>query len=113
MEANVSQHHAFLSGLEELERYAKETKVEDYDSSKVVGIIDGFGQIFSEHLADEIETLLKLDVYDAKKLKDIYDIFELELRKGDKVCFPTRFDEKLSANFNIGCFVSDGDGLGR
>lgn len=85
MEANVSQHNAFMGGLKELDTYAKETKVQDYDGSKIVGIIDSFGEVFSEHLADEIQTLLKLDQYDAVKIKEVYMNFELQLRNGDKV----------------------------
>ena len=85
MEANVAQHNAFMSGLLALEKYAKETSVEAYDGSKIVKIIDDFGHVFSEHLTDEIQTLLELEKYDAAKLKEIYNNFEVQLRNGDKV----------------------------
>ncbi|PVH69719.1 hypothetical protein DL98DRAFT_505367, partial [Cadophora sp. DSE1049] len=89
MEVNINQHNAFMGGLEALNHYAKNTKVEDYDATKLRSTIDSFGHVFTEHLTDEIQTLLKLDLYDTNKMVNIYKAFEAEIKKGDKhVLFP-------------------------
>jgi hemerythrin-like domain-containing protein len=85
MEVNVSQHHAFMDGLEELQRYVKKTKVDGYDGMKLRGVIDGFGGKLAAHLSEEIETLLGLKVYDGRALRKAFMEFDAEMRKGDKV----------------------------
>ncbi len=85
MEVNVAQHHAFMDGLEELHRYVKETKAEEYDGMKLRGIIDGFGGKLTTHLNEEIETLSGLKMFDGQALRKAYMEFDAEMRKGDKV----------------------------
>ena len=86
MATNVAQHHAFLPGLERMERYVKETQPEQYDGHALRAIMDEFGPTLTEHLSDEIQTLLELEKFDAKKLREIYEAFDLGIRnKGDKV----------------------------
>lgn len=86
MEKNVAQHHAFLPGLEELSTYVNTTKVGEYDGKKLRSIIEEFGHKLTEHLTDEIQTLLALKEYDSSpKLMEAYNKFDLEMRKGDKV----------------------------
>lgn len=84
MEGNVEQHHTFLPGLERLERYAKETTVEDYEGKEMRGIIDGFGAAMTTHLREEIETLLGLEKFDGVVMKKLWLEFDAKLREGDK-----------------------------
>ena len=48
-------------------------------------LIDSFGPLLVKHLADEIETLLELEKYDIKAIKEAYIHFDLKMREGDKV----------------------------
>jgi hemerythrin-like domain-containing protein len=98
MATNVAQHHSFTSGLEQMEKYVKETAVGDYDGLKLRGIIEGFGHKLTKHLSDEIQTLLGLDKFDGKKMREIYNVFDLEMRKGDKVCILFPVDISSAAN---------------
>jgi hemerythrin-like domain-containing protein len=91
MEKNIAQHHAFLPGLEELGKYSKQTKIEEYDGLKLVDIIDRFGTSFTSHLEEEIQTLLALKVFDGPVLKKAYLKFDIELRKGDPVSIRSIF----------------------
>jgi hemerythrin-like domain-containing protein len=85
MEKNVTQHHAFEPGLMELQRWVKDAKVESYDGMKLRGVIDDFGGKLTQHLTEEIQTLLELRIYDGPALKNTWNAFDLEMRKGDKV----------------------------
>ncbi|EPE08726.1 hemerythrin hhe cation binding domain-containing protein [Ophiostoma piceae UAMH 11346] len=79
MAANVDQHHAFHDGLEEFGKYTRACAdgTEKYDSARLLGIIDSFAAVLTQHLTDEITTLLELKKYDKgsfcaeyKKLSD-------------------------------------------
>jgi hemerythrin-like domain-containing protein len=85
MEQNVAQHDAFVPGLEELGRYAKETPAKDYDAQKLREIIDRFGPALTTHLTEEIDTLMDMKKYDTVAIMKGYSEFEEELRKGEKV----------------------------
>jgi len=87
MAANVAQHDAFEPGLLKFEEYVKETKPEDFDGKKLLAIIDDFGAILTQHLADEIDTLLALDKYGGDKLKKAWDFLDAQVLKhmGDMV----------------------------
>ena len=54
MEVNFGQHGQ--SGLNELKSYVEGclSRQEEYDGKKVVRIVDGFGPILRQHLAEEI-----------------------------------------------------------
>ncbi|KAH8807607.1 hypothetical protein F5884DRAFT_731479 [Xylogone sp. PMI_703] len=92
MEANIAQHRAFEDGLEEVGRYAKETRLNHYDGVEVREMLDRVGPVLAQHLKDEIETLLALDKYDDKKVKKTWVEFDLAMRKGDKsILFPLVF----------------------
>ncbi|KAM6478282.1 hypothetical protein HDV62DRAFT_394350 [Trichoderma sp. SZMC 28011] len=92
MERNVAQHHAFESGLAEFETWLNNCKAETYDGKELRASIDGFGKILSQHLTEEIQTLLDLTAYDGKGLRDAWNVFDLEMRKGDKsIIFPIVF----------------------
>jgi hemerythrin-like domain-containing protein len=68
MSRNIDQHHLFTPGLAALEKYATETKAEDYDGEKLRKVIASFGGVLQTHLNDEVRTLLSLAPYDHKKL---------------------------------------------
>ncbi|KAK4999498.1 hypothetical protein LTR66_001476 [Elasticomyces elasticus] len=83
MEANVKQHHAFLDGLERLHDYIKAYRAgkEQYDGMRIVALIDEFGPILRQHLADEIETLLGLREYGEARMQQMYKKLEKEGQK--------------------------------
>lgn len=85
MAKNVAQHHAFLPGLENLKKYASETKAGSYDGAELRKVIDEFGVALTQHLTKEIATLLDLGKYDAKALKVAYVAFDEAMRQGEKV----------------------------
>ena len=94
MDTNIEQHHAFLPGMQDFLAYVKECKKGDcagkFDRVKFVQLIDSFGPLLAKHLTDEIETLLELEKYDIKAIKEAYIRFDLKMRKGDKVCISRR-----------------------
>jgi hypothetical protein len=53
-------------------------------------LIDSFGPLLAKHLTDEIETLLELEKYDIKAIREAYIRFDLKMREGDKVCISRR-----------------------
>jgi len=56
---NLDQHHSFLPGFDTLNQWAEKVKADPstYDGDKVVGMLDQFGVIFTEHLTLEIDTI--------------------------------------------------------
>jgi hemerythrin-like domain-containing protein len=63
MNKNVEQHHGFAPGLQAFEDYVttlREGKVE-YDSAKLISLIDVFATALVEHLHEEIPTFEALD----------------------------------------------------
>ncbi|CAK7210957.1 hypothetical protein SEUCBS140593_001005 [Sporothrix eucalyptigena] len=72
MAANVEQHHAFHEGLERYEAYIQaclENK-EQFNGKVLVEIIDTFGAILTQHLTEEITTLMDLRKYGTEQFKD-------------------------------------------
>ncbi|ETS84598.1 hypothetical protein PFICI_02623 [Pestalotiopsis fici W106-1] len=73
MEKNVEEHHEFHGGLEELQGYL--TRIADgaeaYNGKHIVEIIDKFGPGLSEHLSQEIQTLLELRRFGPDKMKGL------------------------------------------
>ncbi|KAM7187697.1 hemerythrin HHE cation binding domain containing protein [Rhypophila sp. PSN 637] len=67
MAGNLEQHKAFHGGLEHFMDYVADLQAgkEKYDGKKVLELIDSFGQVLTEHLGDEIPTLLGLNKYSA------------------------------------------------
>jgi hypothetical protein len=91
MERNVSQHHEFTPAMDAFGQYASDVLAgkKTYDGKTFVGLIDAFGPALAKHLTEEIQTLLALGKYDAKKLKAAYMRFEVEARSAPKaVLFP-------------------------
>lgn len=68
MTSNVEQHVAFHDGLETLQAYlgAVEAGEDKFDGKRLRGIIDSFMPVLTEHLHDEIKTLVALDKYEDK-----------------------------------------------
>ncbi|KAF4958739.1 hypothetical protein FSARC_10930 [Fusarium sarcochroum] len=68
MDANVNEHKLFHSGLESYREYLlKVTKEnEEFDGVKLQGIVDSFMPVLTEHLENEIDTLLGLEKYSDK-----------------------------------------------
>jgi hypothetical protein len=78
MEANVAQHRAFDKTFEALQVYVDDflAKKQEYDGAKLRKLLDEFGPVFREHLADEIETLEALREYGVETMKPLPKIFE-------------------------------------
>lgn len=72
MAGNVEQHHAFHDGLENYQAFVDGvlSGKDVYDGKKLVSIIDSFGGILTQHLTDEIPTLLGLKKFGTEKFKD-------------------------------------------
>lgn len=68
MEKNVEQHHAFNPGLKKFEEYVNALREgkEEYDSAKVLSLIDGFGATLAVHLKEEIDAFIELDRFGDK-----------------------------------------------
>jgi len=68
MAPNIEQHHAFEPGSQELDKYVVDCREgrEKFDGLKVRAIIDRFGEVLSQHLADEIIFLEGLGKFDDK-----------------------------------------------
>ncbi len=64
----MEQHHGFGPGVEAYDDYVKAVRQgkESFDGKKVRSIIDEFGELLTEHLTDEIETLLGLEEHSDK-----------------------------------------------
>jgi len=65
MSANVDQHKTFHDGVNALQSYVLDCvagKVK-YDGAKIRKLIDSFGAVMTQHLADEIPTLSSLKEY--------------------------------------------------
>ncbi|KAH7412317.1 hypothetical protein DE146DRAFT_275667 [Phaeosphaeria sp. MPI-PUGE-AT-0046c] len=70
MESNLAQHHAFEKGLEETMKWVEEVREgkQEFDSKKLVSFIDSFAPTLTQHLHDEIGTLVKLEKCDGKRV---------------------------------------------
>lgn len=72
MDTNIAQHRAFESGVEQLQKYCVETTPATYSSDALRAIISSFGPAITEHLTDEITSLLGLREYDSAELRAIW-----------------------------------------
>jgi hypothetical protein len=85
MAQNVEQHRAFTPGFEKFHEYAKTCKAEVFDGGKLSSLVEDFAEPLTRHLADEIETLKKLDIYDSAKVQQAYKRLEKVLMATDNV----------------------------
>jgi hemerythrin-like domain-containing protein len=94
MEVNVGQHHAFHEPLEafhaRFEAFA--AGQEKYDGKKLVKLIDAFGPLLVQHLAEEIPTLLGLRKYGAEKMAGLHEKFQ---EQGERIM--VRYDVRQDA----------------
>lgn len=65
MDTNVAQHRAFHAGVDALQAYAGAVLAgtETYDGRRIVALVDSFGAALTQHLADEIPSILALRQY--------------------------------------------------
>jgi hemerythrin-like domain-containing protein len=87
MDGNIAQHLAFEKGCKDFETYVTNTTIQDYDGLEIQRIIDSFGQAFSKHMHEEIDSLKDLERFGDKKWREIYDRFVDALRKDSSVGF--------------------------
>ncbi|KAF2008078.1 hypothetical protein P154DRAFT_15528 [Amniculicola lignicola CBS 123094] len=75
METNVEQHHLFEPGLHALIGFAEEVLEgkKAYDGKEVKRIVDEFAPVLTQHLHDEIKTLMRLEPYDGKAIAQVTD----------------------------------------
>ncbi|KAL0935613.1 uncharacterized protein CTRU02_210204 [Colletotrichum truncatum] len=80
MECNVSQHKKFHDGIESFKTYidACASGKEKFDGEKVVTLIAGFGEVLTQHLRDEITTLLDLRKHGLDKMGGLEEKFGIE-----------------------------------
>jgi hemerythrin-like domain-containing protein len=83
MEVNVQQHEAFHNGLEAWGAWLKElneTDTSKFSAAKCIELMDSFITSLSQHLADEIPTILSLSEYG-----NALDLRAMFQREGDQV----------------------------
>jgi hemerythrin-like domain-containing protein len=88
MEVNIKQHAAFEAGVEQFRVYVFEQATpETYDGKKLREILEGFGPVLTQHLTDEIDTLLGLERFGGEKLEKAYKDLEGQIMESitDKV----------------------------
>ena len=70
MNANIEQHAAFHDGVSVLHTYLQSVAdgKEKYDGNRITGLIDSFGEILTQHLADEIPSLQNLRRFGDEKM---------------------------------------------
>jgi hemerythrin-like domain-containing protein len=89
MEGNIEQHHAFETGLEETLKWSEEVRAgtKAFDAKKLIGLIDTFAPLLTQHLHDEIDTLIRLEKCDGEKVRKAFKLTADEsLKKASLVC---------------------------
>ncbi|RAL03260.1 uncharacterized protein BO80DRAFT_377204, partial [Aspergillus ibericus CBS 121593] len=85
----VEEHHGFQPLLSKLLEYGKGTKAGEYNPGVLKKMIEDLAGPFREHLAGEIETLLRMEGYgDGDKLLEVYKECEAEAGTQDKNVVP-------------------------
>jgi hypothetical protein len=76
MAANLEQHRAFYAGMEAFVAYVQDCKAgkQMYDGDRIVALIDDFGKILADHLADEIPSIRDLKRFGAVKTRRFPEI---------------------------------------
>ena len=94
MESNYAQHRAFETGLVKFEELVYKVTPESYDGAQIKKMVDAFVPILTQHLTDEIQTLLGLEKYDHKELIKAWNFFNGKILENikDKVCLQVLVD---------------------
>lgn len=90
MEDPRHQHELFHGGLEDLLKYASETKPENYrweGPGGMKAIVDGFAGHLTDHLYAEIDILLGLGDLDDKQLREAWDKAEAHAKATGNIAF--------------------------
>ncbi|KAF2683152.1 hypothetical protein K458DRAFT_443755 [Lentithecium fluviatile CBS 122367] len=84
MNTNIAQHGVFAEGLEHLRNYIAEVQEgrKVYNGKVVKAHINNFAPALTEHLHDEIKSLLSLEMIDGDKLKKVFKELVNKLVKG-------------------------------
>ncbi|EUC33856.1 hypothetical protein COCCADRAFT_95040 [Bipolaris zeicola 26-R-13] len=71
MAGNVAQHQGFEGGMAEMVAWAKRVRDGEvqYDAEVLKGLIDGFAPLLTQHLHEEIETLVGLEKCDGEEVR--------------------------------------------
>lgn len=71
MSANVDQHHLFEPKMGVMATWVQDIMdgKETYDSALLKSMIDSFAPVLTEHLHDEIDSLIRLEKCDGVKVK--------------------------------------------
>ncbi|KAI4933525.1 uncharacterized protein J4E92_003192 [Alternaria infectoria] len=72
MGGNVDQHHEFEPKIAGLVKWAEEVRAGErtYDAAELKRLIDEFAPILTQHLHDEIDTLIRLEKCDGLKVME-------------------------------------------
>ncbi|KAH7093693.1 hypothetical protein FB567DRAFT_545021 [Paraphoma chrysanthemicola] len=73
MEGNLEQHHVFEPKIHEMLAWVAAVRKgeKEWDSEVLVGLLDGFASILTQHLHDEIETLFALEKCDGEAIRKV------------------------------------------
>jgi hemerythrin-like domain-containing protein len=76
MVENVEQHHTFMEGFEVMETYFNQVRKNpsSYQPKTVTDMIEKFGEVFSRHLREEIDTI------EPDKIRELFPV-EAELKE--------------------------------
>lgn len=69
----------------------------DYSGEMLRSLIDSFAEPLSQHLRDEIDTLMALNKYDSDGVRDAYRRLEKLLMDTDKVSRLQRTEQRVYA----------------
>jgi hemerythrin-like domain-containing protein len=89
MNSNVDQHHLFEPKVKETMEWVDDVRQgkKEYECKTLLGLIDSFAPVLTEHLHDEIQTLLRLEGCDGAKVKKaMADTANEGIKIADTVC---------------------------
>jgi hypothetical protein len=88
--ADTVHHHAFEGKMGEMVKFVEEVQEgkQEFDSKMLIALIDSFAPVLTQHLHDEIGTLLALENCDGEKVKQaMADTAQEGLKTADSVCY--------------------------
>ncbi|KAF2133878.1 hypothetical protein P153DRAFT_362918 [Dothidotthia symphoricarpi CBS 119687] len=86
MDTNLEQHHLFDQKLQDTIAYVEEVHLgrSEYSSAGLLALIDSFAPALTQHLHDEIDSLLNLEDCDGEKMKKaMVETAEVALKDAD------------------------------